>query len=78
MTTNWPKVIREAREFHGESQAEFAKRFKVSTNTVSRWETGTYKPSLVVIDWILDEKLFGAIKTCPTCGGKGSIKLSLR
>jgi len=38
--------IRELREEHGLSQDALAKSVGVSTNTISRWETATYKPNL--------------------------------
>ena len=41
--------IRELRQSfagRGISQEELAKEMKTTANTISRWETGTYKPSL--------------------------------
>jgi transcriptional regulator with XRE-family HTH domain len=41
--------IRELRTAHGKtrlSQEQLAARVKVGTNTISRWETGTYEPTL--------------------------------
>src|SRR5689334_14896153 len=41
--------IRELRSSYGGkglSQAELAKELGIATNTVSRWETGTYKPAV--------------------------------
>lgn len=35
---------------HGISQEELAKHLDVQTNTVSRWETGAYKPKLKDLD----------------------------
>ena len=34
----------------GLSQEGLAKELKVATNTISRWETGTYKPDLKDLD----------------------------
>lgn len=46
--------IRKLRESHdggrGLSQQELAKKLEIAANTVSRWETGTYKPSLADLD----------------------------
>lgn len=38
--------IREFRTYAGLSQEGLAKLLEVATNTISRWETATYKPSL--------------------------------
>lgn len=38
--------IRKLREQEGLSQEQLAKRVAEATNTISRWETATYKPSL--------------------------------
>jgi transcriptional regulator with XRE-family HTH domain len=43
------KRIREVRNAYGEtgiSQEALAAELKVATNTISRWETGTYEPTL--------------------------------
>jgi transcriptional regulator with XRE-family HTH domain len=43
------KRIRELRNVYGEegiSQEALAAAVKVATNTISRWETGTYEPTL--------------------------------
>ena len=44
--------IRDLRNSHGGgiSQEALASALKISTNTVSRWETGTYRPSLEDLD----------------------------
>jgi transcriptional regulator with XRE-family HTH domain len=42
--------IRELRQKAGESQEELAAALKVAANTISRWETATYKPSLEDLD----------------------------
>lgn len=44
------KRIRELREGGSLSQQELATALDVAPNTVSRWETGTYKPSLADLD----------------------------
>jgi transcriptional regulator with XRE-family HTH domain len=44
------KRIRELRESGGLSQQQLAGALDVAANTVSRWETGTYKPSLADLD----------------------------
>jgi transcriptional regulator with XRE-family HTH domain len=70
---NWPKLIKDARLNLGETQERFAKRFAVTTNTVSRWETGTYQISLDAVEWLLEYSTSSAIRSCPRCGGKGII-----
>lgn len=40
------KQIRELRKQAGLSQDELAEKLNVPSNTVSRWETATYKPKL--------------------------------
>ncbi len=45
--------IRDLREAYGKegiSQEVLAKEIKVTPNTISRWETGTYRPSLEDLD----------------------------
>src|SRR5665213_906152 len=45
------KKIQELRAKHGGiSQDKLAKEMKVATNTISRWETGTYRPDLNDLD----------------------------
>lgn len=46
------KKIQEFRNGAGLSQEGLAKELKVATNTISRWETGTYKPDLKDLDSI--------------------------
>lgn len=41
--------VKKARQKLGETQTEFANRFGVATNTISRYETGLYQPSDEVI-----------------------------
>lgn len=38
--------IREFRQSVGYSQEQLANKLSIANNTVSRWETGTYKPSI--------------------------------
>lgn len=71
---NWAKMIRDARTRLGESQEVFARRFGVATNTVSRWETGTYDVSLAAVEWLLTYSEMKEIKTCPLCGGCGLVQ----
>jgi transcriptional regulator with XRE-family HTH domain len=53
--------IRELRENYnsgeGISQSKLAELLNVATNTISRWETGNYKPSIEDIDKL--SKIFG-------------------
>ncbi len=44
------KELRRAFGGTGLSQEELAKRLGVTSNTLSRWETGTYKPKLQDLD----------------------------
>lgn len=46
--------IRELRDERRLSQDALAKQLGVSTNTVSRWETATYKPSISDVQKIAD------------------------
>lgn len=46
--------IRELREQFRYSQDVLAQNLKVSTNTVSRWETAKYKPSVMDLQKIAD------------------------
>lgn len=73
MTTNWSALLKTTRLKLGESQEQFAHRFMVTTNTVSRWETGTYALSLEAIEWVMDYVLRQEVKVCPRCGGKGIV-----
>jgi transcriptional regulator with XRE-family HTH domain len=53
--------IRELRSSHGGgsgiSQEALAKALKTTANTISRWETGTYRPSLEDLDGL--SRFFG-------------------
>lgn len=69
---DWPALIKAARLRLGETQAQFAKRFGVATNTVSRWETGAYDISLEAIDWLL-ESMSMKPALCPRCAGTGLV-----
>lgn len=42
--------IKELRQAAGSSQEELAKALGIAANTVSRWETGTYKPGIEDLD----------------------------
>lgn len=44
------KELREAYGSSGLSQEALAKKLGVATNTISRWETGTYEPTLEDLD----------------------------
>jgi transcriptional regulator with XRE-family HTH domain len=46
--------IRELRDERRLSQDALAKQLGVSTNTISRWETATYKPSVADLQKITD------------------------
>jgi transcriptional regulator with XRE-family HTH domain len=74
---NWPKLIKDARQALGETQEQFAKRFAVATNTVSRWETGAYEVSLDAVEWLMNYSMSNTIRSCPRCGGKGIINETL-
>ena len=60
------KRIRELRNAFGEegiSQEALAAELKVATNTISRWETGTYEPTLNDLERL--SRLFGiSIASC--------------
>lgn len=47
--------LRSERERQRLSQGELARRLGVASNTVSRWETGTYKPKLEDLDKVARE-----------------------
>lgn len=70
---NWPELIKQARLSLGENQTQFAKRFNVATNTVSRWETGAYEISLAAVEWLIANKFMREIRICPRCGGRGIV-----
>ena len=70
---NWPEMIKQARTRLGETQEKFAKRFAVATNTVSRWETGTYDVSIEAIEWLMEYSLMKEMRVCPRCGGCGVV-----
>ena len=56
------KQIRDQRKQAGLSQDELAVKLKVPSNTVSRWETATYKPKLKDLD-SLANILGGSVST---------------
>lgn len=70
---NWPHMIKTARNRLGETQEQFAKRFAVAPNTVSRWESGTYEVSLAAVEWLLQYSVMSEMKVCPRCGGVGIV-----
>ena len=70
---DWPNMIKAARQNLCETQEEFAKRFDVSTNTISRWETGEYKVSLAAAEWLFRHAIELDIRICPRCGGRGLV-----
>jgi putative transcriptional regulator len=57
--TMWTKDrIRDLRKAFGETQEEFAKRFRVSVNTLQWWEQGKGKPigpATVILDQLAAE-----------------------
>lgn len=60
MTTTIPQFdlhdrIRKARETLGINQGQFAERLRVSGTTISRWESGTSRPSWPTLLTIADE-----------------------
>lgn len=57
----WGELIKSARKELGETQAVFARRFKVSQAAVAQWETGVVDPPGEVTWWLLHNKeLIGA------------------
>ena len=46
------KKIRELRTTTGISQEELAREVKTTANTISRWETATYKPSISELEML--------------------------
>jgi transcriptional regulator with XRE-family HTH domain len=46
--------IRELRQLNSLSQDDLARKIEVPTNTISRWETATYKPSAVDLEKLAD------------------------
>lgn len=70
--TDWPKLVKAARLRLGLTQAEFAKHFNTTPNTVSRWETGAYAVPLEVVDWLL-ASVGKTPELCPKCAGTGLV-----
>jgi transcriptional regulator with XRE-family HTH domain len=68
---DFPAIIREVRKSLGETQEQFAARFKSHANTVSRWESGNYQAPYAVLSFVLRRK-FGKVK-CPLCNGTGEV-----
>jgi transcriptional regulator with XRE-family HTH domain len=71
--TDWAGALKTARLKLGESQEIFARRFMVTTNTVSRWETGDYRLSIEALEWVMDYALKREVRVCPRCAGKGVV-----
>jgi transcriptional regulator with XRE-family HTH domain len=71
---DWPRIVKTARLSLNETQEKFAARFGVSTNTVSRWETGIYSVPLDVVDWLLRDTKDIDFRVCPRCAGRGLIR----
>lgn len=68
----------------GMSQENVAKLLLVTTNTISRWETGNYRPSLWDLHRLSD--VYGVllldrvetgdfIRPCRSCGGSGHTRI---
>lgn len=64
-------LIKYTRNQYKESQVEFAKRFKTTANTISRWETGQYDVPNWVIELLVNSKEKEVM--CPKCYGRGKI-----
>lgn len=73
---DWPEMVKTARIKLGETQEKFAHRFAVATNTVSRWETGTYDVPIEVVEWLLYYTEMRDLKVCPRCAGCGVVSES--
>ena len=43
---DWAKTIRDVRKEKGWTQAELARKMRVSTNSISKWEKGYGEPSM--------------------------------
>lgn len=71
---NFPKLIKQTRVALGESQAEFAKRFKTHANTVSRWESGKYQASYECLSFVVGYARDLVWSICPRCNGTGRIR----
>lgn len=54
-TSYFSEQIKKARLKLGESQTQFASRFGVATNSISRYETGTYEAPYEILLWCLME-----------------------
>lgn len=50
LRTHISKKIKELRTGEGWTQTELARRMAVTPNTVSRWESGEYQPTLDVLE----------------------------
>ena len=68
----WIVLLRQVRKRLGESQVQFASRFGVATNTVSRWETGAYDIPAEVVWWLCQQEQI-VPTVCQNCRGTGVI-----
>jgi len=66
------ELIKQTRKEQGLSQLQFAKYFKTTANTVSRWESGKYEVPNRVLEVILSENAIEVI--CSKCMGTGMFK----
>jgi len=48
-----PKKIKKLRKALGLTQKEFACKLGVNISTLSRWETGKFKPHHVFVGWMM-------------------------
>lgn len=53
---NFPQLIKEKRQILKESQADFGRRFDVSSTAVSLWESGQRQAPYSVLDFVLNGK----------------------
>lgn len=68
---DFASLILSTRQQLGESQAEFGRRFGAGGNTVSRWETGVYEPTMPAIQFVLTFERTEI--ECRVCKGSGRI-----
>lgn len=54
-TKFFAEEIKKCRTSLGENQTQFAKRFRVATNSISRYETGLYQAPYEILLWVLLE-----------------------
>jgi transcriptional regulator with XRE-family HTH domain len=75
MGEDWSAIVKRYRSRHGLTQARFAELLTVSQRTISRWERGEDRPSLVqqlylrdlirIPDTALSARLFQSVANCP-------------